>query len=230
MRPLLLLFCSVTLVLQASAAEPGYYRQPAIHNGTIVFVAEGDLWSVPLAGGSASRLTNHTAAEGTPAISPDGKSLAFTARYEGPAEVYVMPLTGGRPRRLTFDGARLSHVGWTADGKVLIGTNAHAGLPAQQLVALDLDAREGLSRTRIPLAQAADGSYSPDGKTLFFTRGSRSKGATPSGIRAARHSNSGRSKRAMPRRGRSPPITPAPANRRWFGAGASTSPRTATAR
>jgi tricorn protease len=171
MRTCRVLFLLLIAVPSAAAAQPGYYRQPALHGDTVVFVAEGDLWSVPLTGGSATRLTTHPAAEGHPAISPDGKLLAFTARYEGPTEVYVMPLAGGRPRRLTFDAATISHVGWTPDGKVLVGTDVHAGLPAQQLVALDCSPRDGVaSRTRIPLAQAAEGCYTPDGMTLFFTR------------------------------------------------------------
>src|SRR5262245_23280514 len=107
------------LVLLAAAAappvlaQPGYFRQPAVHGDTVVFVAEGDLWTVPIAGGRATRLTTHPAHEDHPAISPDGKQLAFVARYEGPAEVYVMPLAGGRPQRLTFDAAGITHVGWT---------------------------------------------------------------------------------------------------------------------
>jgi tricorn protease len=165
------LFLLLIVVPLAGAAQPGYYRQPALHGDTVVFVAEGDLWSVPLAGGSATRLTTHPAAEGNPAISPDGKLVAFMARYEGPAEVYVMPLGGGRPRRLTFDAASISHVGWTPDGKVLGGTDVHAGLPAHQLVVLDCSSPTGVvTRSRIPLAQAAQGSYSSDGKTLYFTR------------------------------------------------------------
>jgi tricorn protease len=170
LRSLLVLCTVLRMAAVAVSAEPGYYRQPAIHGNTVVFVAEGDLWSVPLVGGRASRLTTHPGAEGRPAISPDGKNLAFTAQYEGPNEVYVMPLKGGPPRRLTFDGAKISHVGWTPDGKVLVGTDAHAGLPAQQLVTLDCSSEHAVLRSLIPLAQAADGCYSPDGKTLFFTR------------------------------------------------------------
>ena len=162
---------SLALLARQSAAESGYYRQPTIHDDTVVFVAEGDLWAVPVGGGRGSRLTTHPAAEGSPALSPEGKSIAFVARFEGPAEVYVMPRGGGRPRRVTFDAAVISHVGWTPDGKLLIGTNVHSGLPAQQLVLLDLSAADGsIVRSRIPLAQAADGTLAPDGKTLYFTR------------------------------------------------------------
>jgi tricorn protease len=170
MRTLHVFLWTLVFSFPLQAAETGYYRQPAIHGNTIVFVAEGDLWSVPLVGGRANRLTTHPDAEGSPSISPDGKQLAFTARYEGTPDVYVMPLSGGRPRRLTFDGASISSVGWTPDGKVLVGTNAHAGLPNQQLMILDVSSSSVVTRTMIPLAQAAEGCYGADNKTLFFTR------------------------------------------------------------
>lgn len=171
MRALFVSLVVAVAASQANADEFGYFRQPSIHGDTIVFVAEGDLWSVGLTGGRATRLTTHPAAEGNPAISPDGKWVAFSARYEGTPDVYVMPLGGGRPRRLTFDGARISHVGWTPDNKVMVGTDVHAGLPSQQLVILDFSSKDGaVTNTLVPLAQAADGCYSPNGRTLFFTR------------------------------------------------------------
>lgn len=156
---------------ESAAADLGYYRQPAIHGDGIVFIAEGDLWSVPLVGGRASRLTAHPGIESAPAISPDGNWIAFTARYEGPMEVYLMPRIGGRPRRLTFDAAKIASVGWTPDGRVLVSTDVHSGLPNQQLITLDVSSPDGaVTRTLVPLAQAADGAYSKDGQTLFFTR------------------------------------------------------------
>ena len=102
----------------AQTASLGYYRQPAISADAIVFVAESDIWRSNISGGAAQRLTTHASEESNPAISSDGKTVAFTARYEGPAEVYVMPIAGGAPTRLTFDGDTARVQGWAA-GRVI---------------------------------------------------------------------------------------------------------------
>lgn len=145
----------------------GYYRYPALHANTLVFVAEGDLWQVSADGGSARRLTSHPDLEYRPAVSPDGRLLAFSGRYEGATEVYVMPLDGGLPRRVTFNGDGSFVVGWTPDGKVLFTTRAFSTLPELELATVD---PQSYAIERIPLAQAYDGSFTPDGATLFFTR------------------------------------------------------------
>ncbi|HSD28706.1 MAG TPA: protease, partial [Vicinamibacteria bacterium] len=160
-------------LLLAAAVEPssgssvGYYRFPAIRGEVVVFGAEGDLWQVARSGGVASRLTTHPADESYPAISPDGTTLAFSAGYEGPAEVYTMPLAGGSPVRRTFDGGGARVVGFAPDGALVYATRRYSTLPDAQLVRLDLRTGE---RTPVPLAQAADGGFAPDGHTLFFTR------------------------------------------------------------
>jgi tricorn protease len=162
----------IALASPAPAGPPtGYYRQPAIHKDTIVFVSEGDLWRVSAAGGVAARLTTHAGEEGLPAISPDGKTVAFIATYEGPTAVYTMPLAGGPPRRLTFDGGGVDFVGWAPDGRLLYSTDSYSGLPNSQLVLLDLRAKGGTpAASLVPLAQAAEGCYDDTGKALYFTR------------------------------------------------------------
>ncbi len=152
-----------------SAQQPtqlGYYRMPAVSGNTVVFTAEGDLWKVPVTGGTAARLTTGLGEEANAAISPDGKSVAFSADYEGPTEVYVMPLDGGAPKRLTYEGGVATVVGWAPDGKVLYSTRAYATLPDMEVGWVNpADGSHGL----IPLAQAADGAYDAGG-TFFFTR------------------------------------------------------------
>lgn len=95
----------VLLALPASAqTQRGYYRFPALHGDAVIFTAEGDLWRVGTQGGVAQRLTSHPGTELYAAISPDGATIAFTAEYEGPTELYTMPTGGGLPTRHTFDG------------------------------------------------------------------------------------------------------------------------------
>src|SRR5271157_6208231 len=122
------------------AQNRGYYRFPAIYGQTVVFTAEGDLWEVGIEGGMARRLTTHPGEEMHAAFSPDGKTIAFSANYEGPTEVYIMPAAGGLPTRRTFDGdAKV--VGWTPSGKILYSTERYATLPDSELATVDLENR-----------------------------------------------------------------------------------------
>ncbi len=153
------------LGLAAAQNNRGYYRFPSIHADTVLFTSEGDIWSVPVAGGVARRLTSHPGEETRAAFSPDGKTIAFSANYEGPTEVYTMPAEGGLPTRRTFDGDAIV-IGWTPDGKILFATRRYSSLPDTQLATLDSDNRIEL----VPLSQASQGCYDKTGTTLYFTR------------------------------------------------------------
>ena len=148
------------------AGVEGYYRHPALHGGTLVFAAEGDLWTVPAAGGLARRLTTHPGDESHPAVSPDGATLAFSATYEGPQEVYTMPLEGGLPVRRTWESEPSLVVGWTPGGELVYATMHYSTLPNLQLVALDLEGGYHL----VPLSQASEGAWDGAGAILFFVR------------------------------------------------------------
>jgi len=145
----------------------GFYRYPALSGDTIVFAAEGDLWKVSAAGGVAQRLTTHHAEETNPVISPDGRTLAFTARYEGPAELYTMPLAGGVPLRRTYEAETSLATTWTPDGRLVYGTTHYSTVPKPMLVQLDLN--DG-TRSLVPLISATEASYDASGTTLYFVR------------------------------------------------------------
>jgi tricorn protease len=145
----------------------GFYRDPALHGETLVFQAEGDLWRVPVAGGTARRLTTHPGTESHPVISPDGGTLAFTARYEGPTEVYTMPLAGGVTTRRTWQGDASRAAGFLPDGRLLYSTRAYATLPRPQLVALDLATG---AQERVPLYEATEPAVDPATGALYFVR------------------------------------------------------------
>ena len=145
----------------------GYYQYPTISGETIFFSAEGDIWKVPVSGGQAQRITTHPGEETYPRISPDGKTLAFSATYEGPTEVYTMPVTGGLPTRWTYEAESSVVAGWTPGGDLVYTTTAYSTLPDPQTVKINLKNRE---YTRFPLSQASESSFNDEGNTIYFVR------------------------------------------------------------
>ena len=99
--------------------QRGYLRHPTLREDTIVFVCDDDLWSVSAAGGTARRLTAGLGEPATPALSPDGKWIAFVGRDEQHPEVYLMAAEGGPARRMTWLGPDVIVRGWTPEGRVL---------------------------------------------------------------------------------------------------------------
>ncbi len=122
----------------------------------------------PLAvkGGAAQRLTSNPGQEFHAVISPDGKTVAFSAQYEGPLDIFTMPVDGGLPQRRTWDGTAVP-AGWTPDGRLLYSTFRYSTLPNAQLAILDAQGR----REMVPLSQAAQGAYTLDGNPLLHPPG-----------------------------------------------------------
>ncbi|HNW54387.1 MAG TPA: protease, partial [Bacteroidales bacterium] len=124
-----LMLAPVSLLAQDEAR---LMRFPTVHGEQLVFAYAGDLYTVPTQGGMARKLTSDPGYEMFPHFSPDGKTIAFTAQYDGNTEVYIMPAQGGVPVRLTITatlgrddvsdrmGPNNIVMGWTPDGKNVI--------------------------------------------------------------------------------------------------------------
>ena len=101
MKSFFFTLCLLSAALQLTAApaadEARLLRFPAVGGGKIVFCYAGDLYSVDINGGAAVKLTSDVGYECFPKVSPDGKTVAFTAQYDGNTEVYTIPITGGEP-------------------------------------------------------------------------------------------------------------------------------------
>jgi tricorn protease len=97
-----------------------YLRYPHLHGETLFFLAEGDVWTAPLHGGRAYRLTADGVPAAQPRISPDGSRVAWTSWRDGMPEAYLSDLDGGGARRLSYwADPRALTVGWTPAGEVL---------------------------------------------------------------------------------------------------------------
>lgn len=140
---------------------------------TVAFGWQGDIWSAPVAGGKAMRLTTNAALESGAAFSPDGRQLAFNSDREGSKQLYVMPATGGDPKQLTWhtDGCDLRE--WLPDGKGMLVSivrdyswmrESRAGRMAI------VDATERKAESLLFDDYASDGTMSPDGRRMLFVR------------------------------------------------------------
>ncbi|MFX8786014.1 hypothetical protein ABTM90_19535, partial [Acinetobacter baumannii] len=89
-------------------------------------------------------------------FSPDGSLIAFTGRYDGNTDVYVVPASGGEPRRLTWHPGRDVAVGWSADGKsVLLRSPRSAVRDQNQLYTVPAT---GGAPVAVPLPSAEGGA------------------------------------------------------------------------
>ena len=163
----------LTLTLISSLAVIGLAQQrpllmqhPALNKTHIVFSYAGDLWSVPRAGGEATRLTTGVGVESNPEFSPDGQTIAFTGEYDGNTDVYTIPASGGVPKRVTYHPAQDGVVGWTPDGKrILFASTRDSFSFFVQLYTIEPD---GKFPQAVPLPMAEFGSFSPDGARIAY--------------------------------------------------------------
>lgn len=95
-------FVIAAIQTYSETKEARLLRFPSVYGDQVVFTYAGDLYTVSSNGGVARKLTNGNGYEMFSRFSPDGKTIAFTAQYDGNTEVYSMSAEGGEPKRLTY--------------------------------------------------------------------------------------------------------------------------------
>lgn len=142
-------------------------RQPAANAQYIVFCHADDLWRVDIKGGNAIRLTSAIGSESNPSISPDGNWVAFSGRYYGNIDVYVIPITGGDPKRLTWHPGNDIVQGWLPNTQEIFFSSGREGYPTASTRFYTVKLSGG-TPTAMKIPYAATGSISSDGETMAY--------------------------------------------------------------
>ncbi len=141
----------------------------------IVFALLGDLYLMPIEGGSARRLTTGPAWDVQPRFSPDGTEIAFTSDRGGGNNLWRMPAGGGSASAVSKEDFRLmNNPAWTPDGQYLIGRKHFTGersLGAGELWMYHKSGGAGLQLTKQKNDQQDLGepALSPDGRYVYYS-------------------------------------------------------------
>ena len=112
---------------------------------TIVFDMLGDLYAMPISGGTAVRLTEGMGHDMQPRFSPDGERIVFVSDRSGDNNVWLMPAAGGEPTQLSKGvGSRFLSPDWVPDGDYIVVSRAAPRRGLEKLWLYHVDGGTGL--------------------------------------------------------------------------------------
>ncbi|HEX9894912.1 MAG TPA: amidohydrolase family protein [Gemmatimonadales bacterium] len=138
---------------------------------TIVFDLLGDLYTLPIAGGKATRLTDGLAYDAQPRFSPDGKKVVFISDRSGGDNVWIMSLDGEDTTQVTQGNGNL-YVSpeYVPDGKYVVASRTGGLGGAHKIWMYPVEGGSGLQLTRDPAnLKTLGAAFTPNGRYMWFT-------------------------------------------------------------
>lgn len=125
-----------------------------------------DLYRQTIGGTAVTQLTDDPANDVMPAVSPDGRRIAFASDRSGTWDLYLMDESGGRAVKLTDDSAHNVHPSFSPDGKQIVYSSFSPHTAAWELVVIEVDRparKKIIGRGLFPV-------WSPTDDTIAFQR------------------------------------------------------------
>ncbi|MEM7080863.1 MAG: hypothetical protein AAF513_19775, partial [Pseudomonadota bacterium] len=147
---------------------------------TMVIEVSGNLYTLPIEGGSATPLAEGLAFDSQPKFSPDGSHIAFISDRDGSDELWVMELATGKARKLSKTSGRteLASPSWSPDGEHVIVSKGTFSLRTYELWLYPMNGgTSGIQITKAkakpdtPAAQrhnALGANYDPTGQFVYY--------------------------------------------------------------
>jgi Tol biopolymer transport system component len=167
------LWATPPLLLPRTAGRslsPSLSRTPDGNGFRVAYQVESfnaHVWKWDVGQGTPARITSSTRSDESPAISPDGKKIAFMSSRSGAHELWTCASDGSNPVQLTFTKSMFTEEErWSSDGRRLVFVSRIGG--AQSIYVLDING--GLPRRITTTGTFDEGypSWSVDGRWIYF--------------------------------------------------------------
>lgn len=136
---------------------------------TIAFDMMGDLYTMPIFGGKATRITDGMAYDTHPRYSPDGKSIVFTSDRSGSDNAWIMDLETEEFSQITKGiNEWVQSAEWSPDGDYIVVTKGRRNL---KLFMYHKDGGGGFQLISSPSSlKVIEPAFSPDGRYIYFSQ------------------------------------------------------------
>ncbi|WP_417619517.1 amidohydrolase family protein [Parasphingorhabdus sp.] len=145
---------------------------------SITFALLGDIYTMPMAGGTPTRIAEGLAWEVQPRFSPDGKRIAFTSDRGGGDNIWIMNRDGSDKKQVTKEEFRLlNQPSWSPDGRYVVAKKhftTQRSLGTGEIWIYHVSGGAGVQLVKKPSEkhqkELGEPIYAPDGKSVYYTR------------------------------------------------------------
>ena len=149
---------------------------------TIAFDMLGDVYTMPISGGTATNIASGMAWEMQPRFSPDGSRIAFTSDRAGGDNIWTMDVDGENKKQVTKESFRLTNnPTWSPDGQ-FIAARKHfttsRSLGVGEIWLYHKSGGSGVQLVKKPSEahqkELGEPMFSPDGRHIYYTQNTTS--------------------------------------------------------
>jgi len=145
---------------------------------TVAFDLLGDIYTMPISGGSATPIAGGMAWEMQPRFSPDGSKIAFTSDRAGGDNIWIMNADGADKRAVTKEKFRLlNNPTWSADGRYIAARKhftTQRSLGAGEIWLYHIAGGDGVKLVERPSEahqkELGEPIFSADGKYIYYSQ------------------------------------------------------------
>ena len=145
---------------------------------SVAFDLLGDIYVMPIAGGTPTRIAEGLAYEQQPRFSPDGKRIAFVSDRGGGDNIWIMNRDGSNKQQVSKEDFRLlNQPNWSPDGRFIVAKKHFStgrSLGTGEVWLYHVSGGGGVRIIKRPSEQhqkeLGEPVFAPDGKSLYFTR------------------------------------------------------------